>query len=95
MRLDLQAPAGPNTVEIPVDVELQQIRRIVARAALVVGPNALEPRLLEIEAIDEGINETDRVVRPHIVVHSVGEKQRLGTVFTGYVSHAAFYRTPW
>ena len=66
VRLDLQAPAGPNTVEIPVDVELQQIRRIVARAALVVGPNALEPRLLEIEAIDEGINETDRVVpAPH------------------------------
>ena len=95
VRLDLQAPAGPNTGEIPVDVELQQIRRIVARAALVVGPNALEPRLLEIEAIDEGINETDRVVRPHIVVHSVGEKQKLGTVCTEYVSHAAFYRTPW
>ena len=73
MSLHLQPAARPNTVEISVDVELQQIRRIVARASLVVGANTLKSGCLKVEAIDECIYETDRVVRTHVVLHSVWE----------------------
>ncbi len=38
-------------------------------------------------------NETDRVVRPHVVVHSIGQKQKLGTVFTSNMCHDALYQT--
>ena len=74
MRLCLQPAARPNTIQIPIDIQLQQIRGILARTALVVGPNALESSSLKVEAVDECINETDRVVRSHVVVHSIGQK---------------------
>ena len=95
MRLHLQPAARPNTIQIPVDIQLQQIRGIVAWTALVVGPNPLESSRLKVEAVDECINETDRVVRPHVVVHSIGQKQKLGPVFTSYMCHDPFYQTPW
>ena len=44
MRLRLQPPTRPNTVQIPVDVEFQQIRRIVAWTALVIRSNDKERR---------------------------------------------------
>ena len=95
MRLCLQPAARPNTIQIPVDIQLQQIRGILAWTALLVGPNALESSRLKVEAIDERINETDRVVRSHVVVHSIGQQQKLGTVFTGDMCHDTFYQPPW
>ena len=79
MGLRFQPPTGTDTVEIPVDVELQQISEIIAWAALVAGLNPLESSRLKIEAVNECVNETDRVVRPHVVVHSIGQKQKLWT----------------
>ena len=52
--------------------------------------NALESSRLKVEAVDECINETDRVVRSHVVVHSIGQKQKLGTLFTGDMCHDTF-----
>ena len=93
MRLYLQPTARPDTIQIPVDIPLQQISRIVTWTALVVGPYTLESVRPKVEAVDECIHETDRVVRPHVVVHSIGQKQKLGTVFTSDTCHDALYQT--
>ena len=66
MRLRLQPPTRANTVQIPVDVEFQQVRRIIARTPHLVSSNALESSRLQIQAVNECINETDRVVRPNV-----------------------------
>ena len=94
MRLHLQASAGADTVEVPVDIELQQIRGVVAWTALVGRLNPQESSRVQVEAVDECIAETDRVVRPHVVVHSIRQKKKLGPVFTTYMCHDAWYQTP-
>ena len=94
MRFRLQASAGADTVQVAVDVELQQISGVVAWTALVGRLNPLESSRLEVEAVDERINETDRVVRPYVVVHSIRQKQKLGPVFTSYMCHDSSYQPP-
>ena len=64
MRLYLQPTARPDTIQIPVDIQLQQIRGIVTWTALVVGPYALESSRLKVKAVDECIHETDRLSGP-------------------------------
>ena len=78
MGLRLQPSTGTDTTQVPVDVELQQIRRVVAWTAFVGGLNALKSSRLKVEAVNKSINETDRVVRPHVVVHSIRQKLKLG-----------------
>ena len=85
MRLRLQPKTGVDTVQVALDVELQQISGIVAWTALVGRLNPLGSSRLEVEAAAECINQTHRVVRPHVVVHSIRQKQKLGPVFTSYV----------
>ena len=61
--------ARPNAVEIAVDVELQQVARSVPGSACPLRLHPLETRLDQIEPIDEGIDEPDRIVGRHIVVN--------------------------
>ena len=83
MGLQLQASAGTDAVEVAVEVEFQEVARIVPRPSRAFRVDALETGSLQIQAVNECINETDRVVRSHVkVVHSIGQKQKLGPVFT-------------
>ena len=93
MGLHLEASTGADSIEVPVDVELQQIRGIVAWPAFVGGPNPLEFSRVKVEAVNQCINETDRAVRSHVVVHSLWQKQKLGPVFTSYGCHGAWQKT--
>ena len=95
MRLRLQPSTRANTVQIPVDVEFEQICRIVTRPPHPVRSNALESSRRKIQVVDKCINETDRIIRSNVVVHSIGEKQELGAVITSDMCHSAFYQTPW
>jgi hypothetical protein len=65
----LQASARPHPVEVAVDVELQQIRGRIARAASHLRFNTSKQGRRKIEPIDKGINEAHRVVRADIIVN--------------------------
>ncbi len=63
-----QASAGPDPVEITVDVELQQITGRVARTASLLRSNPTEPCGSEIEPIDKRLDEPYWVLRANILV---------------------------
>ena len=75
VRLDLQASARADTVQVAVDVQLQEIRRVVAGTPGALGPHALEARVDQVKPIDERVYETNRIVRAYIVVNSVRKEQ--------------------
>jgi hypothetical protein len=61
-------------------VELQKIGRIISRSTGTLRLDPLEASSLQIEPVNESIDKPDNVVRPHIVVHSVRQKQELGPI---------------
>ena len=69
MRLRLQTTAGAYPVQISVDIELQHVGRIKAGASRLFRRHPLKAGGSQIEAINESLDETDRIVRAHIVVN--------------------------
>ena len=88
----LQPTARSHSVQVAVDVELQQIRRRIGRATRHLRRNAAEPRRREVQPIYKGVNKPHRVVRADIVIHCLRQKQKLRAVVTSDVRHAGFYR---
>jgi len=88
----LQPAARSHSVQVAVDVKLQQIRGRICRAARHLRRNAAEPRRREIQTVNKGVNEPYRVVRTDIVIHCLRQKQQLRAVVTSDVRHADFYR---
>jgi hypothetical protein len=43
---------------------------------------ALKAKRHQIQLVDEGIDNADRIVRSHIVVEAIGEKSRLPAILT-------------
>ena len=93
--LQLQASAGTDAIEVVVEVEFQEVARIVPWPSRAFGVDAPETGSLQIQAVNKCINETDRIVRSHVVVHSIGQKQKLGPVFTSDVCHGLSYQPLW
>jgi len=90
MTFRFQAAARPNSVEIAVDVEFEQIARRVARPARPLRLDPPEACLGEIEPINEGVEETDGIVRADVIVHRFGQKQKLVAFEARNVRHARF-----
>lgn len=80
MGLGLQPPAGSHPVDVAVHVELQQIGGIVTRPTGLLRGHPHKGCGSEIEAVDEGLDEADRIVRPHVIVHRFRQKQQLCAV---------------
>ena len=85
--LGFQAPARANPVEVPINVELEQIGRIVARAPRHLRLHADEPGRTEVEPVDKGLDEPDRIVRPDIIIHRLGQQQELRAVRSSQMRH--------
>ena len=77
LRLALQAPARLDAVEVAVDVDLQQHRRVVRRSARRRRLDALKAQLAKIQLIDEDIDDADRVVFGNVVVQTLGQQRDL------------------
>jgi hypothetical protein len=90
MAFGLQPAARTHAIEIAVDVELQEIARRVARPSCRLRLDPPEACLDEIEPIDEGVNETNRIVRADVVVDRFRQKQKLIAFEPGNVRHARF-----
>jgi len=78
----LQAPARLDAVEVPVDVDLEQHRRMVGRPTGARGLNSIEAELLEIQFLDEGFNHPDRVVISDVVVQALRHQTDLASLFS-------------
>src|SRR5512146_1963887 len=68
LALPLQAPARLHPVEVPVDVNLQQCRRMVGRPSGRLGLDAAEPELGQVQFTDKDIDRSDRIVLAQIVL---------------------------
>src|SRR5207344_2961786 len=79
-RLALETPARMHAVEIAVDVELQVHRRVIGGPAGVSGIDAGEAQSLEIEPVDEGINEANRIALVDPVIEALRQQRRLRSI---------------
>lgn len=89
--LGRQAPARPHPVEIPIEIQLQQIGGIIAGALRRPGPRAAKAQLPKIEIIDERRDEPYRVVGCHIIIDRRRKQQRLVPGMSLNVTHARSY----
>jgi hypothetical protein len=80
MRLVLYFTAGTNLVQISIDVQLQQITRLIGRPTCFLGSGRLKTQRLQIQAIDIDINATNGVRIVKVVVYTFGEKPDLSAV---------------
>ncbi|EQL44818.1 hypothetical protein M770_00395 [Pseudomonas aeruginosa VRFPA03] len=62
MSLAFETAAGLDAIEIAVDVDLQQVGRMVSGATCFSRDDALETQLAKVEFIDENIDHPHRVV---------------------------------
>ena len=86
--LGFQPSAGPDPVEVTVNVELQQIAGRIARAASLLRLNTSEPRGRKIKPINKSLDEPNRVLRADIVVQRFRQEQSLRSVLANEVRHA-------
>jgi hypothetical protein len=71
--LTLQPPARLNTIEIAVNVKLQQPGRMIRRPASCLGSNPIEPHSAEIKFVNEGIDRPNRIVLIDPVLQAFGK----------------------
>ncbi len=81
LRLALQSAAGRDAVQIAVEVELQQHRRIVGRTSRRSRLRPGEAQGAQVEFVDESLDDAYRVVLGHVVVQRSGKKPRLTPIF--------------
>ena len=76
--LSLEPATRLNPIEIAVDVELQQDRRMIRRSAGRCGIDPAEPKFRQIEFVDNDIDYANRIVLADPVFQAF-RKQRLRT----------------
>ena len=86
--LRLEPPAGAHPIDVSINIELQQIRRIVARPTRVLRLNAPETGFLQITLINERLNETHRIFSTDVIINCYRQKQSLVAVAALYMLHA-------
>ena len=77
LALVLQPPAALHAVQVPIDVDLQEHRRVVRRAARVRRPHPIEPQLAKIQFGHERVDHANRVVLANEVVQTLGQQRHL------------------
>jgi hypothetical protein len=70
-RFLLQAPAGADPVHVTVDVQLEQVARVIGGAPSRGGLHASKAEGVAVQTVDKGLNETHRVLRSDVVVEDV------------------------
>ncbi len=70
--LRFQAARGAYPVQVAIEVELEQVTRMVAGPPGLLGLGAHEARLGQVEAVDERLDGTHRVVLTDVVLHRCG-----------------------
>src|ERR1700736_2661747 len=71
LALPLQAPARLHPIEVSVDVNLQQRRRMIGRPSCRLRLDAAKAEIGQIKLIDKDIDRPDRIVLAQIVIQSL------------------------
>ena len=79
-RLRFQAAAGAHPVEVAIEIEPEQISRVVGRPSRLGHLRVAEAGLLQIELPDKSVKETDRALRRQINFQSLGQEQHLAPI---------------
>jgi len=82
LALAFEAPARWDAVEVAVEIDLEQDRRMVGGTARCLWNGAREGKRCQIELIDEHFDEANRIVAGDIVVQAIGKQRDLLTVLT-------------
>ena len=77
LRLALQAPARLDTIQVAVDIELQQDRGVVRGSTGGCRIDAFKTQCMKIQFFDEGIDNSHRVVFADIVVKALWQQSDL------------------
>ena len=75
-----KAPARLNTIEVTVDIELQQNPGLIARPARCLRLDPVKAKITEIKFIDKNINNPNRVVFADIILKAFGKQRNLATI---------------
>ena len=78
--LTLKPAARLHPVEIAVNVELQQDRRMIRRPAGCLGIDPAEPKLGQIEFVDKDVNHPNRIVLADPVFQAFGKQRALTAI---------------
>src|SRR5215212_5880826 len=87
-RLAFEETRGAKSVEIAIDIQLEQISRMVGWAAKRCGHGAEKAQFLQIELINEGINEADWIVVRDILIERRRKEEDRVTLDALNVRHA-------
>ncbi len=91
LALPLKAPARLDAIEVSVDVDLQQRRRMVGRPSRRQRLDTAEAELSQVKLINEDIDRPDRIVIAQIVIQSLREQSALAAIIT---HHKARHQSP-
>jgi hypothetical protein len=80
LAFSLQAPAQLHPVEVAVDVNLQQRRRMVGRPSCHLWLKAAKAELGQVKLIDQHIDRPDRIVLAQIVIQPLRKQSALTAV---------------
>ena len=73
----LKATAGASTVDVAVDIELQQVGRRVSRTASVSRCSARKAKPVKIKAVNESLDEANRVIIRDVIINGLREEQNI------------------
>jgi hypothetical protein len=82
-----QLPAGPHTVEIAIEVELEQVTRVVWGTTGFLENGMPETELLQIERPHIDVDEAHRVFLRDVIVERFGEKCELISIVSLKMVH--------
>jgi hypothetical protein len=88
MAFGLQQPRGANPMQIAVEIQFEQRRRIVGRTARGRALGLGKTQRVQIQRPDEGVQEAHGVFGGDVILQPFGEEQRLGAVQSGAMIHA-------
>jgi hypothetical protein len=88
MALGFEQATGAEPMQITVEIEFKQDGRIIRRTARRGALRPEETQCVQIERTDEGIEESHRIFRGHVIFERFGQEQGLTPIQAGAVVHA-------
>ena len=73
-------PGTTNGGSSSVDVESEQIARMIGRSAGACWDGVIEAQALEVEGVNEGIDEADRVILGDVVIQGLRDQGQLVSI---------------
>jgi hypothetical protein len=89
--LPFELPRGTHAVHVSVNVQLEQIAGMEARAPSLGRLCTREPKLVQLQLIHIGVNESDRMIGGNVIVEYLREEGMLITPYTFDEAHSLFY----